>query len=230
MRIGSFRPFTKDIATYEPFMLPMYSSLLEPAFDQIRIAFVGYSRMKIPEDKLIKMLGSATIHGIAIATLRSITRVALSNINEEYKKSDKTEPIDIFYLKHYITPKLYSKVFRGFYAEWIPEVPFQVTRGMLNAVGKVLIGKSVDRSFEKTLLLSLARPFVSNLIPSLTVYPVMQCIATKQTGSEIVKRSFKRATNGSVAAALRSVGMSFVRSLLPGYKKTISVVLEVIGN
>ena len=216
------------LLTDEPYTSEMYSSLLEPAFNQVRESYTLHNYRPIPRNKLTKQICKAACKGVFIGFLKATTKTAVKNMQHDYNQQENKGPIDLYFLSNYLNPKRYPVMLRGLTPELKVEVTYQVCQKSLATFSKYIL-RPTDMEFNQTLGIGFVRSFTSNLITASTVYPLSLQAFTDYSVEEILKKTFRRASYGSLMASFRSIGLSILSSLLPSQKQTFSVLLEIIG-
>lgn len=216
------------IVNVEPYTSDLYSALLEPSFKSVQQSFVQYGTRRESKRKLYKKLLFAPITGIYIGTFRAVTTTCWRNIYQDYQKEDNKQPIDMFYLNYYLSPKKYPQMFKGIRPEIEVECVYQTSRKVLNTLVKHYISPDTP-TFGSKLGFTLARAATTNLIAATTVYPLALNHFANYSTEAILSKTLHRAGSGSIINALREVGLNIVKSQLPSYKKISKTILALIG-
>ena len=223
------------LVTTDPYTSEIYSDLLEPAYNTIRDSYLKAKRKPISLSPS-KTFIYAPVKGALIGALRSIVKTAYRNILADYtqlsakrkQNGQKSPPIDIYFIHYYTNPYNYKRMLRGLKSELLIESTYQATRYTLSTISKIKIRPQLQ-SVTSNLTFDLARACITNTITASTVYPAVQYLFTNRSMDIIVSKSIRRATIGSLAAAFGSLGLSLVKSVLPSYRKIVSVGLNMLG-
>ena len=223
------------LVTTDPYTSEIYSDLLEPAYNAIRDSYLQAKRRPITKS-FSKTIIYAPIKGVIIGAIRSVFKTAYNNILEDYthlseqlkQKRQKSPPIDIYFIRYYTNPYNYKRMLRGLKSELLIETTYQATRYTLSTITKIKIRPQLQ-SVTSNLTFDLARAYLTNTITASTVYPTVQYLFTNRTMDQIISKSIRRASIGSLAAAFGSLGLSLVKSVLPSYRKIASVGLNMLG-
>lgn len=217
------------LLTDEPYTSELYSSLLEPAFNQVRESYTQYGLKLVPKNKLLKEVCKSAAKGAAIGLLKATTTVAVRNMNKDYEKQEKKGPKDLFFINYYTNPKKYPEMLRGLTSELKVEMTYQSCQKSLAAVVKFLLHPmDPEPEFHQTLGIGFLRSFTSNLITASTVYPLSLYAFTDNSLETVLRKSLRRSTVGSVMASMRSIGLSILTSLLPRQRDMFAVLLEIL--
>ena len=216
------------LLTDEPYTSELYSSLLEPAFNQVRESYTLHNYRPIPRNKLVKQMCKSAAKGVFIGFLKATTKTAVKNMQHDYNQQENKGPIDLYFLSYYVSPKKYPEMLRGLAPELKVEVTYQVCQKSLATFSKYIV-RPQDMEFNQTLGIGFVRSFMCNLITASTIYPLSLQTFTNYSVEETLKKTFRRASYGSLMASLRSIGLSILSSLLPSQKQTLSVLLEIVS-
>ncbi|EAY18230.1 hypothetical protein TVAG_122960 [Trichomonas vaginalis G3] len=214
--------------TDEPYTSELYSSLLEPALNQVKESYTMSHKKPITREQIAKIIISSAAQGAAIGFLRASTKVAFGNMTHDYESQEKKGPKDLYFLQYYTNPKKYPSMLRGLKSELKVEISYKTCQKSLNALSKILINPK-NLEFHQSLGVSLVRTFTCNLITASTVYPLSLYLYTNHSAEEIMRKTLKHAGPGSLFSSFTSLGLSIVKSLLPSQKDTISVLMDIIS-
>ena len=217
-----------SLLTDEPYSSELYSSLLEPAFNQVRESYTQHNYRSIPRNKLLLQISKSAAKGVAIGFLKACTKTAVRNMDHDYEAQETKGPVDLYFLSYYTNPKKYPEMLRGLGPELKVEMTYQVCRNSFATFSKYLVHPQ-DMEFHHTIGIGFVRSFTSNLITASTVYPMSLYSFTNASVEEILKKTIRRATYGSFMVALRSIGLSILSSLMPSQKQVLSVLTEIIA-
>ncbi|EAY10487.1 hypothetical protein TVAG_483980 [Trichomonas vaginalis G3] len=214
--------------TDEPYTSELYSSLLEPALNQVKESYTLAHKRPLTQKQILKIIVSSAAQGALIGFLTASTKVAIRNMTHDYESQEKKGPKDLYFLQYYTNPKKYPSMLRGLKSQLKVEISYKTCQKSLNALSKIMINPS-NLEFHQSLGFNLVRTFTCNLLTASTVYPLSLYMYTNTSAEEIMRKTLRRAGPGSFFSSLTSLGLSIVKSLMPSQKDTISVLMDIIS-
>jgi hypothetical protein len=219
------------LVNLEPYTSELYDILIVPALKEFEQMYVTYGRRTITKAQLLKALGMAPLRGVFYGCYRSVLSVVWQNSRSAWEDQplDLRPPVDIFFLKYYMTPKNYPKLAKGLIPHMKVEIAYQANRSALSAFAKYLFPFKGE-SFITNASFSIARSFGTNLITAATVYPMAMSAFQGFDEETIIKKTINRAGWESVKSALATVGVQIAASIMPSAYKILKFNWALIAG